>query len=118
VVLEVLTTVRDYRGRGAGNMLFKWGCGQADKSGEEVFVETNHGAGPFYQKFRFKLKVEADMPGDFRYIEVRSRAANTGMRVPLSCKTAFWLLRYWRKRKASYLSHGESSWPYLGDLCY
>jgi predicted N-acetyltransferase YhbS len=69
VVLEVLATIHDYKGRGAGKMLLEWGCDQADKEGVEVFVETNHAALPFYQKFGFELKADAEMPGGFGYTE-------------------------------------------------
>jgi predicted N-acetyltransferase YhbS len=50
-------------------MLVEWGCDEADKVGVEVFVETNRDAVPFYQKFGFDLKLEADMPGNFGYTE-------------------------------------------------
>jgi predicted N-acetyltransferase YhbS len=50
-------------------MLLEWGCEHADEAGVEVFVETNQAAVPFYQRFGFELKVEADMPGGFGYTE-------------------------------------------------
>ena len=68
-MLEVLATVHDYKGRGAGKMLVKWGCNEADKAGVEVFVETNNSAVSFYQQFGFKLELEAEMPGGLGYRE-------------------------------------------------
>jgi hypothetical protein len=50
-------------------MLVQWGCDQADKAGVEVFVMTNRNTVPFYQKFGFELKVEAEMPGGLGYTE-------------------------------------------------
>jgi predicted N-acetyltransferase YhbS len=50
-------------------MLVQWGCDQADKAGVEVFVMTNRNTVPFYQKFGFELKVEAEMPWGSGYTE-------------------------------------------------
>jgi predicted N-acetyltransferase YhbS len=65
----VLATIHDYKGQGAGKMLVQWGCDQADKAGVEAFVMTNRNTVPFYRKFGFELKVEAEMPGGSGYTE-------------------------------------------------
>ncbi|KAJ5198503.1 Acyl-CoA N-acyltransferase, partial [Penicillium cinerascens] len=51
--LDMLGTHPDYRGRGAGSMLIKYGCELADKNGAGAYVDASKAGAPLYAKFGF-----------------------------------------------------------------
>lgn len=67
--IELLATIHDFKGRGAGRLLVNRICEDADREGLEIFVETNRDIVPFYEKFGFVVKEQRDMPGYHEYSE-------------------------------------------------
>ena len=49
----MLGTHPDYRGRGAGSVLIKYGCDLADKNGVGAYVDASKAGAPLYAKFGF-----------------------------------------------------------------
>jgi GNAT superfamily N-acetyltransferase len=68
-VLELLQVVEEYKGRGAGSLMIKYGCDLADKDGLEAYLDASMDGFPLYQRFGFVLKAEAAMPGGYGYID-------------------------------------------------
>lgn len=58
--LDMLGTHPDYRKRGAGSMLVKWGCDLADREGVGAYVDASKAGAPLYEKFGF---VDHSLPG-------------------------------------------------------
>ncbi|KAF1815908.1 acyl-CoA N-acyltransferase [Eremomyces bilateralis CBS 781.70] len=52
--LHLLTTHPDYQRRGAGAIIMKWGCEQADKYRVRAFLEASQKGKGLYEKFGFK----------------------------------------------------------------
>lgn len=69
ILIELLATVHDFKGRGAGRLLVGRICEDADRETVECFVETNRDIVPFYEKFGFVVKERRDMPGGYGYSE-------------------------------------------------
>lgn len=69
ILIELLVAVHEYKGLGAGQILVKRMCKDADDAGIECFVETNKNVVPFYEKLEFKVEKQAAMPGDDGYEE-------------------------------------------------
>ena len=67
--LELLMVVEEYKGRGIGSLLIKYGCDLADRDGLEAYVDASMAGFPLYLRFGFVLKGEAPMPGGFGYID-------------------------------------------------
>lgn len=67
--LELVATVQEYKGSGAGRTLLEWVCGEADREGAAVFVETNTDIVGFYERFGFEVVERMKMPGGFGYEE-------------------------------------------------
>ena len=68
--LELVATSHEYKGYGAGRMLLEWVCGEADREGAAVFVETNTNIVKFYDRFAFEVVERLKMPGeDYGYEE-------------------------------------------------
>ncbi|RSL51386.1 hypothetical protein CEP52_016557 [Fusarium oligoseptatum] len=59
--LDTLVTHPEYRRRGAGSMLMKWGCDLADENGVEVYVDASRDGSFLYRKFGF---VEQSLEGE------------------------------------------------------
>lgn len=51
--LDMLGTHPDYRGRGAGSMLVKYGCDLAAENGVGAYVDASKAGAPLYAKFGF-----------------------------------------------------------------
>ncbi|KAJ6111518.1 hypothetical protein N7523_007579 [Penicillium sp. IBT 18751x] len=51
--LDMLGTHPDYRKRGAGSMLVKYGCDLADEHGVGAYVDASKAGAPLYAKFGF-----------------------------------------------------------------
>jgi predicted N-acetyltransferase YhbS len=68
-VLELLQTVQEYNGQGAGSLLLEYGCQMADKDSLEIYVFASMQGFPLYQRFGFEQKAAEAMPGGFGYIE-------------------------------------------------
>ncbi|EPS26468.1 hypothetical protein PDE_01405 [Penicillium oxalicum 114-2] len=51
--LDMLATHPEYRRRGAGSMLVKWGCDLADREGVGAYVDASQAGVPLYKKFGF-----------------------------------------------------------------
>jgi predicted N-acetyltransferase YhbS len=49
----MLGTHPDYRKRGAGSMLVKWGCDLADREGVAAYVDASSNGAPLYERFGF-----------------------------------------------------------------
>ncbi|RMJ01506.1 hypothetical protein CDV36_015752 [Fusarium kuroshium] len=59
--LDTLVTHPEYRRRGAGSMLMRWGCDLADENGVEVYVDASRDGSFLYRKFGF---VEQSLEGE------------------------------------------------------
>jgi GNAT superfamily N-acetyltransferase len=78
VLIELLVTVHEYKGFGAGKLLVQRMCSDANDAGIECFVETNKNVVPFYEKLGFIEKKHAIMPGDDGFEEhVLTKPAKT-----------------------------------------
>lgn len=64
-----MQTVGEYKGRGAGSLMMKYGCDMADKDGLEIYVDASMEGYPVYLKYGFVLKREGILPGGFGYIQ-------------------------------------------------
>ena len=58
--LDMLGTHPDYRRRGAGAMLVKWGCDLADANGVGAYVDATKAGAPLYERYGF---VDYSLPG-------------------------------------------------------
>lgn len=68
-VLELIETVGEYKGRGAGSLMMRYGCDMADKDGLEIYVDSSMEGYPMYLKYGFVVKAEEPLPGGFDYIQ-------------------------------------------------
>lgn len=59
--LDMLGTHPDYRRRGAGSMLVRWGCELADRDGLVAYVDASPEGAALYRKFGFEDRTEAAM---------------------------------------------------------
>ena len=69
IMIELVATVHERKGVGAGRLMVEKVCEEADREGLDVFVVTNGRIVPFYQKFGFVLKNTIAMPGGLGYEE-------------------------------------------------
>lgn len=69
IFIELLLTVHEHKGKGAGKMLIQQLCKDADEAELECFVETNKDVVTFYEQLGFKLEKKAEMPGGHGYEE-------------------------------------------------
>ncbi|KAJ5774882.1 Acyl-CoA N-acyltransferase [Penicillium paradoxum] len=51
--LDMLGTHPDYRCRGAGSMLVRWGCDIADREGVGAYIDASEAGVPLYTKYGF-----------------------------------------------------------------
>lgn len=51
--LDMLGTHPDYRCRGAGSMLVRWGCEIADHEGVGAYIDASKAGAPLYAKHGF-----------------------------------------------------------------
>jgi GNAT superfamily N-acetyltransferase len=51
--LDMLCTRADYRCRGAGSMLVRWGCEIADSEGAGAYIDATKAGAPLYAKQGF-----------------------------------------------------------------
>ncbi|KPM38034.1 hypothetical protein AK830_g8534 [Neonectria ditissima] len=51
--LDTVGTHPDYRQRGAGSLLVKWGCDLADENGVATYVDASKAGAPLYKRFGF-----------------------------------------------------------------
>lgn len=51
--LDMLCTHPEYRGRGAGSMLVRWGCEIADSEGAGAYIDASKAGAPLYAKQGF-----------------------------------------------------------------
>ncbi|KAJ5691970.1 Acyl-CoA N-acyltransferase [Penicillium macrosclerotiorum] len=61
--LDMLGTHPEYRKRGAGSMLVKWGCDLADDEGAGAYVDASKAGAPLYEKFGFVDHSQPDTIG-------------------------------------------------------
>jgi len=62
--LDMLGTLPEYQGLGAGTLLVKWGCDAADEEGVEAFVDASEAGKGLYEKYGFVEKDGWTMPGE------------------------------------------------------
>lgn len=53
-VLQTLVTHPKHERRGAGSLLLKWGCEEADRKGVEAYLEASAVGVPLYERHGFK----------------------------------------------------------------
>jgi GNAT superfamily N-acetyltransferase len=68
-LLELVGTIQEAQGEGAGRILMDALGAEADERGVEIFVETNNMVVDFYKKLGWMVKDERAMPGDLGYVE-------------------------------------------------
>lgn len=56
----MLGTHPDYRGRGAGSSLVRWGCDLADENGVGAYVDATRSGAPLYARFGFVDESESE----------------------------------------------------------
>ena len=54
-VLNILFTHPEYRRKGVGSLVMRWGLDHADKLGSESFVEATVEGKPLYERFGFEV---------------------------------------------------------------
>jgi predicted N-acetyltransferase YhbS len=69
IVLELIATIEEYKGRGAGSLMMRYGCDMADKDELETYVDASEEGYPMYLKYGFILKREEVMPDASGYIQ-------------------------------------------------
>ena len=63
IMIELLGTIHDVKGQGAGSKLLGKVCAEAERENVPIFVEANGGVVGFYAEMGFKEKMIALMPG-------------------------------------------------------
>nr|POE47622.1 hypothetical protein CFP56_00953 [Quercus suber] len=61
IYLQILATHPDHQRRGAGGLLVKWGCDEADKRGLLCAMMSSEAAWKLYHKHGFEVKTEVGM---------------------------------------------------------
>ncbi|KAJ5500734.1 Acyl-CoA N-acyltransferase [Penicillium expansum] len=62
--LDMLGTHPDYRRRGAGSMLVRWGCEIADREGVRAYIDASKAGVPLYAKHGFVDHSDPAKPSD------------------------------------------------------
>ena len=64
VDLDMLATHPDYRRRGAGSMLIRWGCEVADREGAGAYIDASKAGAPLYAKHGFVDRSDPAVKGE------------------------------------------------------
>ncbi|OQE46325.1 hypothetical protein PENCOP_c001G04652 [Penicillium coprophilum] len=62
--LDMLGTHPDYRCRGAGSMLVRWGCEIVDREGVGAYIDASKAGAPLYAKHGFVDRSDVDGPSE------------------------------------------------------
>lgn len=54
LVLALLVTAREHRGRGAGSLLVRWGIEQSEESGLSVYLQASEQGQRLYSRYGFE----------------------------------------------------------------
>ncbi len=60
--MELLGTVGEYKGQGAGSMILKYGCDLADQDGLEAYIDFSPAGKPLYERFGWVFTKETKLP--------------------------------------------------------
>ena len=68
-VIEMFSVESAMQRSGVGSRMMKRACEIADEAGSETFVQANHFARRFYERFGFVCRETKTLPGDEGYVE-------------------------------------------------
>ncbi|KAF2152226.1 hypothetical protein K461DRAFT_268207 [Myriangium duriaei CBS 260.36] len=73
VRLGNIFTANEYRNRGAGSLMVKWGCDLADHLFLPIWVDATESGRSFYQKFGFNMKYAGLPSGELMMRDAKSQ---------------------------------------------
>ena len=60
--MDLLGTIEEYKGQGAGSLILKHGCELADKEGVECYIASSPAGKRLYERFGFVFTEWIDLP--------------------------------------------------------
>jgi ribosomal protein S18 acetylase RimI-like enzyme len=74
--LELVATLPEYQGRGAGGQLLRWGIKKADEESAEIYLEASPHGKPIYERLGFQevdrlvVELKKEVLGQTQFVEV------------------------------------------------